>query len=97
MPRVSVSSLRVTPTCSDPTGPYSPLEQGCASACSDRSRVRARSSGTGASSALAGQGEAKQIEVKVEMLAPVARKDLEHEAERVADLRGAPELLLVVD
>lgn len=39
----------------------------------------------------------KKAEITVEKLGRVARKDLEEEAQRVADLRGALELLLVVD
>jgi hypothetical protein len=39
----------------------------------------------------------KQTEITVEKLARLARKDIEGEAHRVADLRGGSELLLVVD
>ena len=38
-----------------------------------------------------------KAEITVERLARVARKDVEEEARRVADLRGASGFLLVVD
>ena len=43
------------------------------------------------------KAKGKKTEVTVEKLARVARADIEAEAQRVADLRGGSELLLVVD
>jgi uncharacterized protein YcaQ len=43
------------------------------------------------------KAKGKKTEVTVEKLGRVARKDIEAEAQRVADLRGGSELLLVVD
>ena len=43
------------------------------------------------------KAKGKQTEITVEKLARIARKDIEAEAERVADLRGGSGLLLVVD
>ncbi len=42
------------------------------------------------------KAKGKQAEITVEKLGGVARKDLEEEAHRVADVRGASELLLLV-
>ena len=44
-----------------------------------------------------GKGKGRKVEITVEKLGRVGRKDLEEEAQRVADLRSASELLLVVD
>jgi len=38
-----------------------------------------------------------KTQITVELPWRVARADLEHEAQRIADLRGASELILVVD
>jgi len=46
---------------------------------------------------LAVKASGKKAEITVEKLGRVARNALEEEAQRVADLRGALELLLVVD
>ena len=43
------------------------------------------------------KAKGRKTEVTVEKLGRVARKDIEAEAQRVADLRGGSELLLVVD
>ena len=43
------------------------------------------------------KAKGKKTELTVEKLARVARDDLEEEAQRIADLRGGSELLLVVD
>ena len=43
------------------------------------------------------KAKGKQTEITVEKLARVARRDIEEEAERIADLRGGSGLLLVVD
>jgi len=42
------------------------------------------------------KAKGRRTEITVEKLGRIVRKDLEDEAQRVADLRGAPELLLVV-
>jgi hypothetical protein len=43
------------------------------------------------------KAKGRKAEVTVELVGRVARKDVEHEAQRIADLRGASELVLVVD
>lgn len=43
------------------------------------------------------KAKGSKAEITVEKLGPIARKDLEDEAHRVADLRGATGLILLVD
>ena len=43
------------------------------------------------------KAKGRKAEITVERLGRVARADLEEEAQRIADLRGASEAILVVD
>ena len=43
------------------------------------------------------KAKGRKTEITIEKLRRIARKDLEEEAHRIAELRGAPELLLVIE